>query len=83
MIWDFPYLKLWFLDFKTKSWRDSGLKVCADDGMPKITLGITELHEVLGWGYGIEEPFQGPSENVIKIGSTQEPVPRQKPKISL
>ena len=51
--------------------------------MPKITLGITELHKVLGWDYGIEEPFSGPFENVLKIGSTLEPVPRQKPKISL
>ena len=25
--------------------------------MPKITLGITELHKILGWDYGIEEPF--------------------------
>ena len=31
--------------------------------MPKITLGITELHEVLGGDYGSEKPFWGPSEN--------------------
>ena len=50
--------------------------------MPKITLGITELHEVLCWDYGIEEPFLGPSENALKIGSTLQPVPRQKQKKS-
>ena len=31
--------------------------------MPKITLGITGLHEVLGRDYGSEEPYWGPSEN--------------------
>ena len=77
---DFPYLKLGIRDFNTKSGRDSGLKVCAEGGMPKITLGITELHEVLSWDYGIEEPFLGPSENALKIGSTLQPVPGQKQK---
>ena len=39
----FPSLKLGIQDFKAKSRRDSGLKVCARarDGMPKIDLGIT------------------------------------------
>ena len=80
---DFPHLKLAIRDFKAKSERDSVLKVCAEGGMPKITLGITELHEILGRDYGIEEPFKGLCENAPKIGSTLEPVPRQKPKISL
>ena len=31
--------------------------------MPKITLGITELHEVFCRDYGSEKPFWGPSEN--------------------
>ena len=31
--------------------------------MPKITLGITGLHEVLGRDYGSEKPYWGPSEN--------------------
>ena len=31
--------------------------------MPKITLGITGLHEVSGWDYGSEKPYWGPSEN--------------------
>ena len=30
-------------------------------GMPKITLGITGLHEILVRDYGIEEPYWGPS----------------------
>ena len=44
---------------KAKSGRDSGLKVCAQGGMPKITLGITGLHQILGRDYGIEEPYWG------------------------
>ena len=31
--------------------------------MPKITLGITGLHEVLGRDYGNEKPYWGPSGN--------------------
>ena len=27
--------------------------------MPRITIGITELHEILGRDYGIEEPYWG------------------------
>ena len=48
----FPYLKLGIGDFKAKSGRDSGLKVCAGGGLPKITRRITGLHEVLGRNYG-------------------------------
>ena len=33
----------------------------AEGGMPKITLGITGLLEILGRDYGIEEPYWGPS----------------------
>ena len=29
--------------------------------MPKITLGITGLLEILGRDYGIEKPYWGPS----------------------
>ena len=60
---DFPHLKLGIRDFKVKSERDLGLKVCAGGGMPKITLGITRLQEVLGRDYGSEKPYWGPSEN--------------------
>ena len=31
--------------------------------MPKLTLGITGLYEVLGWDYRSEKPYWGPSEN--------------------
>ena len=31
--------------------------------MPKITLGIMGLHEVLGRDYRSEKPYWGPSEN--------------------
>ena len=58
---DFPYLNLGIRDLKAKSGRDSGLKVCARGEMPKITLGITGLHEILGRDYGIGEPYWGPS----------------------
>ena len=58
---DFPYLRLGIRDFKGKSGRDSGLKVCAGGGMPKVTLGITGLPENLGRDYGIEKPYWGPS----------------------
>ena len=58
---DFPYLKLGIRDFKAKSGRDSGLKVCAGGGMPKITLGITGLLEILGRDHGVEKPYWGRS----------------------
>ena len=60
---DFPYLRLGIRDFKAKSERYSGLKVCARGGMPKVTLGITGLPEILGRDYGIEKPYWGPSTN--------------------
>ena len=60
---DFPYLRLGIRDFKAKSGRDSGLKVCGGGAMPKVTLGITGLPEILGRGYGIEKPFWGPSKH--------------------
>ena len=31
------------------------MKVCAGGGMPKVTLGITELREILARDYGIDE----------------------------
>ena len=58
---EFPYLKLGIRDFKAKSGRDSGLKVCAGGGSPKTTRGILGLHELLGRDYGIEEPYWGHS----------------------
>ena len=50
---DFPYLKLGIRDFKVKSGGVLGLKVCQGGEIPKITLGITGLHEILGRDYGI------------------------------
>ena len=55
-----PYLKLGTRDLKAKSGRVSGLKVCAGGRIPKIALGITGLHESLGWDYGIEESYWDP-----------------------
>ena len=54
-------MKLGIRDLKAKSGGVSGLKVCPGGGIPKITLEITGLHETLGRGYGIEEPYWGPS----------------------
>ena len=54
-IWDFSNFKLEVRDFKTKSTQDSGLKVCTGGGMPKITIGIKRLLEILGQDYWIEE----------------------------
>ena len=54
---DFPYLKHGIRDLKVKLGRVSGLKVSAGGGMPKISLGITRLHEILGRDNGIEEPY--------------------------
>ena len=34
--------------------------------MPKITLGNTGLHEILGRDYGIEEPCWGSSSSVVQ-----------------
>ena len=56
---DFPYLKLGIRDLSVKSGGVSGLKVCQGGEIPKITLGITGLHEILGRDYGIEEPYWG------------------------
>ena len=39
--------------------------------MPKIALGITGLLEILGWDYGIEEPYWGPSITVLSDASSQ------------
>ena len=50
-------------DFKAKSGRDSGLKVCAGGEIPKIILGITGLRELLGRDFGIKERHWGPSEH--------------------
>ena len=52
----FPSFEAGIRDFKAKSGRDSGLKICAGGGMPKITLGTTELPEILGRYYRIEKP---------------------------
>ena len=60
---DFPYLNLGIRDLKAKSGRVLGLKVCLGGGMPKITLGITGLHEILGRDYGIDEPYWRPSSS--------------------
>ena len=45
--------------------RDSGLKVCAGGGMPKIILRITGLLEILGRDYGIKKLYWGPSYLIV------------------
>ena len=53
-------LKLGIRDLNAKLGRVLGFKVWLAGGMPKITLGITRLHEFLGRYYGIEELFWVP-----------------------
>ena len=60
-------MRLGIRDFKGKSGRDLGLKVCAGGGMPKVTLGITGLPENLGRDYGIEKPYWGPSKEAALL----------------
>ena len=57
---DFPYWKLGIRDFNAKSARYRHL-VCVRVRLPKIILGITGLHEILGRDHVIEEPYWGPS----------------------
>ena len=64
---DFPSVKLGIRDFTPKSGRDSGLKVCPGGGVPKITLRIKGLLEILGEDYGIEKPYWGTSLIVSKL----------------
>ena len=54
-------------DLKEKSGRVSRLKVCTGGGMPKITLGITGLHEIWGRDYRIEEPYWGTSFSMVGL----------------
>ena len=58
---DFSYLKLGIRDLKVKLGGVSGLKVWQGGEIPKITLGITGLHETSGRDYGSEESYWGPS----------------------
>ena len=53
----FASLGGWGLGFKAKRGRDSGLKVCAGCGMPKITIGITGLSGNLNRDYGNGQKF--------------------------
>ena len=55
----FPLFEARDSGFKAKSGQDWGLTVCPRGGMSKITIGITELHEILGRDYGIEEYYWG------------------------
>ena len=43
--------------FESKIGQDSGFKVCVRVRVPKIILGATGLHEILGRDYRIEEPY--------------------------
>ena len=72
---DFPHLKLGIQEFKAKSERDLGLKVCAGGGMPKI------LHEVLGRDYRSEKPYWGPSENESLLSPGRQLKKKKKKKI--
>ena len=59
---DFPHLRLGIRDFKAKSGLDSGLKVCAEGGMPKITLGITDCSKFWVRITGLKNPIGDPQK---------------------
>ena len=65
MIRDFPYLKLGIRDCTAKPGRGSGLKVCARGGMPKITLGITGLLEILVGITRLRNPIGDPNSTEV------------------
>ena len=50
-------------DFNAKWRQGSGLSVCMECEMPKITIGIAGLRENLGWDVVIGEPVWGASTN--------------------
>ena len=50
-------------DFNAKWRQDSGLSVCMECEMPKITIGITGLRENLSRDVVIGEPVWGASTN--------------------
>ena len=61
---DFPYLKIRIRDLRTRSRRDSALKVCGRVRMLEIPLGITWLHEILSRDYGLKDPIGDPPGKV-------------------
>ena len=44
-----------------------GIESIGGGEMPKITIGITGLLEILGRDYGIEERYRGPSYQVMRV----------------
>ena len=56
---DFPYLTLGIRDFEAKIRARFGIEGIAGGGMPKTNTGVTELPEILGRDYGIEEIILG------------------------
>ena len=77
---DFLYLRLGIRDFKAKSGRDSGLKVCAGGGMPKITLGITGVKNRTGDPLNRFKPHPHESEyfwNRILFYTVRPPAPHK------
>ena len=44
-----------------------GIESMSGRGMPKITHGITALHEFLGRDYGIEEPYWGSFVSMVGL----------------
>ena len=68
----FPYLKLGIRDLKAKSGRDSGLKVYARGGMPKITLGITGLKNPIGEPQAMSLLYRTISDSFLKMSARPE-----------
>ena len=59
---DFRYLRLGIRDLKAKKRGGGGARfgnesLFGRSGMPKITLGITGLHEILDRDYRVKKPY--------------------------
>ena len=55
---NFPYLRLGIRDLKAKGGASFGNEsLIGRSGMPKITLGITGLHEILDRDCRVEKPY--------------------------
>ena len=67
---DFPYLTLGIRDFEAKIRARFGIEGIAGGGMPKTNTGVTELSEILGRDYGIEESYWRPSYRAFPVPKT-------------
>ena len=67
---DFPCLTLGIRDSEAKIRARFGIEGISGGGMPKTNIGVTELPEILGGDYGIEESYWGPSYRALPVPKT-------------